>query len=57
MADNRIQLPQSGGGLVRYFEDYKSKIEFSPWTIIIFILVIIIGVIILGLIDPLGFRL
>ena len=57
MADNRIQLPQSGGGLVRYFEDYKSKIEFSPWTIIIFILVIIVGVIILGLIDPLGFRL
>ena len=34
MADNKIQMPQSGGGLVRYFEDYKSKIEFSPWVII-----------------------
>ena len=57
MADNRIQLPQSGGGLVRYFEDYKSKIEFSPWVIIIFILIIIVGVIILQVIDPLGFGL
>lgn len=41
MAD-KIQLPQSGGGLVRYFDDYKSKLKFSPSTVIILIIVIII---------------
>ena len=44
MAD-RIQMPSSGGGLVRYFEDYKSKIEIKPWIIFaIIILVVIIEV-------------
>lgn len=42
MADNRIQMPRSSGGLVRYFEDYKSKIEFSPFWIIAAIILIII---------------
>lgn len=42
MADNKIQLPQSGGGLVRYFEDYKSKIEFSPITVIVIIAIVIV---------------
>ena len=42
MADNRIQMPQSGGGIIRYFDDYKSKIEFSPWVIIGVVVVIII---------------
>ncbi|MBI2499237.1 preprotein translocase subunit Sec61beta [Candidatus Woesearchaeota archaeon] len=42
MADNKIQLPQSGGGLVRYFEDYKSKLEFGPMTIVIIIVIVIV---------------
>lgn len=38
-------MPSSGGGLVRYFEDYKSKIEIPPMVIIVIIvLVIIVGV-------------
>ena len=40
--DNRISMPQSIGGLVRYFDDYKSKIEFSPTAVIIISVVIII---------------
>ena len=47
MADNKIQMPRSSGGLVRYFEDYKSKIEFSPYWIIGAIIVVIIVEIIL----------
>lgn len=44
MAD-KIQMPQSGGGLVRYFDDYKSKIEFSPkWVIVLIVVVIIIEI-------------
>ena len=40
MAEDRIGLPSSGGGLVRYFEDYKSKLELTP-TIVVAVIVIV----------------
>lgn len=43
MADNnKIQMPSSGGGIVRYFDDYKSKIQFKPGHIIVLVIVVII---------------
>ncbi|MDP6641780.1 MAG: preprotein translocase subunit Sec61beta [Candidatus Nanoarchaeia archaeon] len=42
MADEKIQMPSSGGGLVRYFEDYKSKLQFKPHYVIAFILIVVI---------------
>lgn len=42
MAKDRIQMPSGMGGLVRYFDDYKSKIEFKPGHIIVLVIVIII---------------
>jgi len=47
MANDRISMPSGIGGLVRYFDDYKSKIEFKPGFIIIFTLIVIIIMIIL----------
>jgi len=38
----RIQMPSSGGGLVRYFDDYKSKIEIKPIVVIIAIIIVIL---------------
>lgn len=38
----RIQMPSSGGGLVRYFDDYKSKIEVKPIVVIIAIIAVIL---------------
>lgn len=38
----RIQMPTSGGGLVRYFDDYRSKIEIKPMVVIIAIIVVIL---------------
>jgi preprotein translocase subunit Sec61beta len=38
----KIQMPQSGGGLVRYFDDYKSKIEFPPQMVIVMIVVVVL---------------
>ncbi len=38
----KIQMPQSGGGIVRYFDDYKSKIEFKPIVVVIAIIVVIL---------------
>ncbi len=43
MADQKIHLPSSGGGLVRYFDDYKSKFEIKPiYVIAVIVLVIIV---------------
>ena len=45
MAQDKIQLPAGMGGLVRYFDDYKSKIEFRPhWIIALIVVVIIIEI-------------
>ncbi len=30
MADERISMPSSQGGLVRYFNEYKSKVRVKP---------------------------
>ena len=47
MADQKIRLPSSGGGLVRYYEsEYKSKYQLKPVTIVaICIVVIVFGII------------
>jgi preprotein translocase subunit Sec61beta len=45
--NDKISMPSGIGGLVRYFDDYKSKIEFKPGFIIIFTLIVIIIMIIL----------
>ena len=42
MADNRISMPQSSGGIVSYHGDYKSKIELSPYLIIGFIVIVVV---------------
>mgnify|MGYP001609005438 CR=1 FL=1 len=55
MADERIQLPQSGGGIVRYFEDFKSKIEFGPWVVIGAVVVIILLELLLHKLNLFGF--
>lgn len=41
MAEEKIRMPASFGGLTRYFEDYKSKIEIKPEYVILMIIVII----------------
>jgi len=46
MAKDRVNIPSGTAGLTRYFEDYKSKIELSPWTIVgicIAVAVLVIG--------------
>lgn len=42
MADNKIQMPSSGGGIVRYFDDYKSSLRFKPEHVIILVILVII---------------
>jgi len=47
MAQEKINMPSGMGGLVRYFDDYKSKIEFKPEIVIVAIIVVIIAEILL----------
>lgn len=54
MADNKISMPGSFGGLMRYDEEYKSRIMLSPVHVIAFIVAIILFVIALKVFWPIG---
>ncbi|MBW2978410.1 preprotein translocase subunit Sec61beta [Candidatus Woesearchaeota archaeon] len=47
MADNKIRMPSGMGGLVRYFDEFKSKISFKPGHVIILVIAVIIIIILL----------
>ncbi|MFH1071932.1 MAG: preprotein translocase subunit Sec61beta [Nanoarchaeota archaeon] len=40
--NDRITMPTSSAGITRYFDDYKSKIEFKPTHVIVLVVVVII---------------
>jgi preprotein translocase subunit Sec61beta len=52
MANQGISLPSTGGGLIRYNEEYKSKFMLKPVHIVIFIILIIIFVLGLKIFFP-----
>jgi len=54
MADNKISLPGAFGGLMRYDEEYESKIKISPLHVMAFIIVIVLFVIALKLFWPIA---
>lgn len=45
--DRKVNMPTSTAGLVRYFDDYKSKFELKPGHVIILSVVILILMILL----------
>jgi len=42
MADDRISMPSSFGGIVRYFDEYKSSIRLKPAHVILIIVLVIV---------------
>lgn len=44
-----MTMPSGMGGLVRYFDEYKSKIEFKPGHIIVLVIIVIIVAILLNI--------
>ena len=42
MAQDRVSMPSSMGGLVRYFDEYKSKFELKPGHVVILIVIVIL---------------
>ncbi|MBI2671563.1 preprotein translocase subunit Sec61beta [Candidatus Woesearchaeota archaeon] len=42
MADNKVFIPASSGGVVTYYNDIKTKLEFDPRYVIVAIVVVLI---------------
>ena len=39
---DKINMPASTAGITRYFDDYKSRVEFKPQYIIVLVVIVII---------------
>ena len=52
MADNKIHMPGSFGGLMRYDEEYTSKFMLTPTQVIGFIVAIMVFVVALKMFFP-----
>ena len=42
MPDERISMPSSQGGLVRYYNEYKSKVRIKPIHVVAFAIAVIV---------------
>jgi preprotein translocase subunit Sec61beta len=47
MAEDKISMPSGMGGLMRYFDEYKSKIQMKPAYVVGLIVLIIICVVLI----------
>ena len=50
--DGSISMPGVFGGLMRYNEEYDSKIKITPIQVIIFVVAFAVGVVLLQLFLP-----
>jgi preprotein translocase subunit Sec61beta len=39
---DKVNMPASTAGITRYFDDYKSKIEFQPKYIVVLVVIVIL---------------
>lgn len=42
MAEEKISMPSSQGGLVRYYNEYKSKVQVKPIHVVVAVVVVIV---------------
>lgn len=47
MGSDKISMPSGMGGLVRYFDEYRSKITLKPGHVIVLCIAVIIIIILL----------
>ena len=54
MAEDKIGMPSSMGGLVRYFDEYQSKIQLKPVYVVL--IIVLVAVVMIGArsLFPLG---
>jgi preprotein translocase subunit Sec61beta len=49
MADSGMSIPSGMGGLMRFNEEYPSKLRVSPEQVVVFIVIVIIAMTVLKL--------
>ncbi|MFA5259377.1 MAG: preprotein translocase subunit Sec61beta [Candidatus Pacearchaeota archaeon] len=54
MANQGLSMPSSGGGLMRYNEEYKSKLMLKPSHVVLFIILIVVFVVSLKIFYPIA---
>ncbi len=54
MASQGFSMPSSYGGLMRYNEEYRSSLMFTPTQVVLFIIIIIAFVAGMKLFWPIG---
>lgn len=47
--NDKIQMPSSGAGITRYFDDYKSRFQLKPMHVIVLSILVILIIVILHL--------
>lgn len=52
MAREGLMMPSSGGGLMRYSEEYKSKLKLKPAHVVVLIILILVFVAVLKIFFP-----
>jgi preprotein translocase subunit Sec61beta len=45
--NDKMQMPSSGAGITRYFDDYKSKIQLKPMHVVVLAIIIVVVIVIL----------
>ncbi len=53
-AQKGVRMPSGMGGIVRYFEDYKSKVEIKPEHVIYLSVLFIIAIVIMRYLGQLS---
>jgi len=54
MANQGISMPSSGGGLMRYNDEYDSRFKLKPSHVIIFIIAVVAFTVLLKIFFPIG---
>jgi len=47
---DNISIPAGFGGLMRFKEEYSSKLKFGPWVVIGMIIAVIVFVVVLNIV-------
>jgi len=54
MAGDKINVPSGIGGLVRYSEEYESKLKLKPEHVVVFIILVVVFVAVLKIFNIFG---
>jgi preprotein translocase subunit Sec61beta len=45
--DDRVGMPMSGAGITRFFDEFKSKIQLKPMTVVVILALLLLVIVFL----------